>query len=137
MILGVGTDICDARRIAAALDKFDDRFRARIFTGAEIDLASKWADESLFYAKRFAAKEAVYKALSLAKVKGFSWHDVEILNIAGGAPIMTLSGACKRALEALTPRGYKAMIKLSLSDEPPYAVAFVVVSADPSNGLQE
>ena len=137
MILGVGTDICDARRIAAALKRFDHRFRARIFTEAEVALAGSRSNESLFYAKRFAAKEAVYKALSAAPVTGLGWHDAEILNTAGGAPVLTLSGACKRALEAVTPEGYKASVNLSLSDEPPYAVAFVVISAGPSNGLQE
>ena len=137
MIMGVGTDICDARRIEAALKKFNHRFRSRIFTAAEIVLAGSRPNESLFYAKRFAAKEAVYKALSAAPVRGLGWHDAEILNKAGGAPVMTLSGACKRALEALTPEGYKASVNLSLSDEPPYAVAFVVISAGPSFGLQE
>ncbi len=137
MILGVGTDICDARRIAAALEKFGHRFRARICTEAEIALAGSRPDESLFYAKRFAAKEAVYKALSAAPVRGLGWHDAEILNSAGGAPAITVSGGCKRALEALTPRGYNTSVNLSLSDEPPYAVAFVVISAGPCDGLQE
>jgi len=137
LIIGVGTDICDARRIAAALKKFNDRFRARIFTEAEVALAGSRSDESLFFAKRFAAKEAVYKALSTAPVAGFGWHDAEILSAAGGAPVLTLSGPCKRALEAVTPDGYKASVNLSLSDEPPYAVAFVVISAGPSNGPQE
>ena len=136
MILGVGTDICDVRRIAAALKRFDQRFRARVFTEAEIALAGRQSDESLFYAKRFAAKEAVYKALSAAPVRGLGWHDAEILKIASGAPVLTLSSACKTALEAVTPEGYKATVNLSLSDEPPYAVAFVVFSAAPLNGLQ-
>ena len=136
MILGVGTDICDARRIAGALKKFDHRFRTRIFTEAEVALAGSRSNESLFYAKRFAAKEAVYKALSAAPVSGLCWHDAEILNTAGGAPVITLSGSCKRALEAMIPEGYKASVNLSLSDEPPYAVAFVVFSAAPLDGLQ-
>ena len=137
MILGVGTDICDSRRIAAALERFDHRFRARIFTDSEIALARSRSNESLFYAKRFAAKEAVYKALSAAPVRGLGWHDAEILNNAGGAPALTLSGACKRALEALTPGGYKASVNLSLSDEPPYAVAFVIISTGLLDGPQE
>ena len=137
MILGVGTDICDARRIAAALKRFDYRFRERIFTESEVALACGRPDESLFYAKRFAAKEAVYKALSAAPIKGLGWHDAEILNTVGGAPVLTLFGTCKRALEAVTPEGYKASVNLSLSDEPPYAVAFVVISAGPSDGPGE
>ena len=137
MILGVGTDICDARRISALLKKFDHQFRARIFTKAEVALAVSRFDESLFYAKRFAAKEAAYKALSAAPMTGVSWHDAEILNTDGGAPVLTLSGACKRALEEVTPEGYKASVNLSLSDEPPYAVASVVISAGPTVGPRE
>ncbi len=137
MILGVGIDICDARRVAAALKKFDHRFRVRIFTAAEIAMARNRSNENLFYAKRFAAKEAVYKALSAAPVRGLKWHDAEILNNTGGAPLLTLRGACKRALEALTPDGYKASVNLSISDESPYAVAFVIISAGPLVGPQE
>ena len=133
----MGTDICDARRIAAALKKFNHRFRTRIFTEAEVTLAGSRSNESLFYAKRFAAKEAVYKALSEVPVTGFGWHDAEILNTASGAPDLTLSGTFKRALEEGTPEGYKASVNLSLSDEPPYAVAFVVISAWPTVGSQE
>ena len=91
MILGVGTDICDVRRIAAALKRFDQRFRARVFTEAEIALAGSQSNESLFYAKRVAAKEAGSKALSATPVRGLGWHDAEILKIASGAPILTLS----------------------------------------------
>jgi holo-[acyl-carrier protein] synthase len=133
LILGIGTDICDAGRIARAIARHPERFVARIFTKAEIDLASNQADVSLFYAKRFAAKEAVYKALSSAGVAGLGWRDAEILNEPNGAPRLGLTGACKTALEALTPEGYKASTNLSLSDEPPYAVAFVIMSASPIN----
>jgi len=130
VIIGIGTDICDSRRIAAALERHPERFVQRIFTPAEINVASNFANPSLFYAKRFAAKEAVYKALSGSGVIGLGWRDAEILNNERGAPALQLNGGCKRALEALTPRGYKASVMLSLSDEPPYAVAFVVISAD-------
>lgn len=129
MILGIGTDICDSRRIARALERHPDRFAERIFTPAERGAAGDKPDPSLFYAKRFAAKEAVYKALNRAGVCGLGWQDAEILNDKSGAPSLRLVGACKTALETLTPEGYKATVNLSLSDEPPYAVAFVVVSA--------
>jgi holo-[acyl-carrier protein] synthase len=134
LILGVGTDICDARRIAAALKKFDHRFRARIFTEAEVALAGSRSNESLFYAKRFAAKEAVYKALTGAGVAGMGWKDAEITNTDRGAPRVSLSGRCKTALERLTPEGYNPAINLSLSDEPPFAMAFVVISANAPSG---
>lgn len=137
MILGIGTDLVDERRIQRSIERFGDRFLDRIFTDAERAEASTRGSASLYFAKRFAAKEAVYKALSAAPVTGLGWHDAEILNTAGGAPVLTLSGSCKRALEAVTPEGYKASVNLSLSDEPPYAVAFVVISAGPSDGLQE
>ena len=131
MIIGIGTDICDARRIKKSINDFEDRFVARIFTEAERSAASKKADPTLYYAKRFAAKEAIYKALCASKISGRGWHDAEILNEADGSPSVRLSGQCKTALEALTPDGYKAQLDLSLSDEPPYALAFVVLSVLP------
>ena len=137
MILGVGTDIVDERRIRRSLDRFGDSFLNRIFTTAEQNAAQMRGQATLYLAKRFAAKEAVYKAMSAAPVSGLGWHDAEILNTSGGAPVLTLSGACKRTLEAMIPEGYKASVNLSLSDEPPYAVAFVVISAGPSDGPQE
>lgn len=129
MILGIGTDIVDARRIGRSIDRFGDRFIGRVFTDAERAAADARADPALYYAKRFAAKEAVYKALSGAGVDGLGWRDAEISNLAGGAPDLLLTGRCKTALERLTPDGYNAAVSLSLSDEPPYAVAFVVISA--------
>ncbi len=134
MILGIGSDMCDARRMVAAMERHPDRFVQRIFTASEIQHAAKQADASLFYAKRFAAKEAIYKALSASGVAGLGWQDAEILNDQRGAPTVALSGACKRALERLTPDGYKASVWLSLSDEPPYGLAYVVVSAGTISG---
>ncbi|MEC8643354.1 MAG: holo-ACP synthase [Pseudomonadota bacterium] len=127
MILGIGTDIVDARRIGRSIDRFGDRFIGRVFTDAERAAADARADPALYYAKRFAAKEAVYKALSGAGVDGLGWRDAEISNLAGGAPDLLLTGRCKTALERLTPDGYNAAVSLSLSDEPPYAVAVGVI----------
>ena len=84
-----------------------------------------------YFAKRFAAKEAVYKALSGAGVSGLRWQQAETLSLPNGAPVVALTGECKMALEALTPDGYKAQISISLSDEPPYALAFVIINAVP------
>ena len=129
MILGVGTDIVDARRIGKSIDQFSDKFTGRVFTEAERAAAAATAHPKNYFTKRFAAKEAVYKALSGANVYGLGWQQVETLNLPNGAPVMTLTGQCKTALKALTPDGYKAKISVSLSDEPPYALAFVIISA--------
>ena len=131
MILGVGTDIVDARRIGKSIDQFADKFIDRIFTTAERAAADATSQPQAYFAKRFAAKEAVYKALSGAMVSGLGWRQVETLSLPNGAPVVALTGQCKTALEALTPCGYKAQILISLSDEPPYALAFVIFNAVP------
>ena len=131
MILGVGTDIVDARRIGKSIDQFADKFIDRIFTNAERAAADATSQPQAYFAKRFAAKEAVYKALSAAGISGLGWQQAETLSLPNGAPVMSLTGQCKTALEALTPDGYKAQISISLSDEPPYALAFVIINAVP------
>ena len=131
MILGVGTDIVDARRIGKSIERFSDKFTGRMFTKAERAAAAASGQPQAYFAKRFAAKEAVYKALSGTGVSGLGWQQAETLSLPNGAPVMTLTGQCKMALEALTPDGYKAQISISLSDEPPYALAFVIISAVP------
>ena len=130
MILGVGTDIVDARRISKSIERFSDKFIGRIFTIAERAAAATGQPQA-YFAKRFAAKEAVYKALSGAGVSGLRWQQAETLSLPNGAPVVALTGKCKMALEALTPGGYKAQISISLSDEPPYALAFVIINAVP------
>lgn len=134
MILGVGTDIVDERRIRRSLERFGDRFLNRIFTDTERNMARGRCVQTLYLAKRFAAKEAIYKALSGAGVAGMGWKDAEITNADTGAPQVRLTGRCKTALERLTPEGYNAAINLSLSDEPPFALAFVVISAQVPHG---
>ena len=131
MILGIGTDIVDARRIGRAIDHFPTRFINRIFTEAERHAAAALPQPHAYFAKRFAAKEAVYKALSGTGVHGLGWQQAETLNQQNGAPMLRLTGQCKTALEAMTPDGYKAHISISLSDEPPYALAFVIIYAAP------
>ena len=130
MILGVGTDIVDARRISKSIERFSDKFTGRIFTIAE-RAAAATGQPKAYFAKRFAAKEAVFKALSGAGVSGLGWQQAETLSLPNGAPVMALTGQCKTALEALTPDGYKAQISISLSDEPPYALAFIIIDAVP------
>ena len=131
MILGVGADIVDARRIGKSIERFSDKFTSRIFTRAERAAAAATSHPQAYFAERFAAKEAVYKALSGAGVLGLGWQQAETLNLPNGAPVIGLTGQCKTALEALTPDGYKPKISISLSDEPPYALAFVIINAVP------
>ena len=131
MILGVGTDIIDARRIGKSIERHSDKFTGRIFTEAERTAAAATGQPQAYFAKRFAAKEAVYKALSGAGLSGLGWQQAETLSLPNGAPVMALTGQCKTALEALTPDGYNAQISISLSDEPPFALAFVIINAEP------
>ena len=129
MILGIGTDLVDERRIQRLIERFGDRFLVRIFTNAERADSSTRGLATLYFAKRFAAKEAVYKALSRSGVAGLGWREAEVINDRSGAPHIRLTGQCKTALESLTPEGYKPIVDISLSDEPPYALAYVVISA--------
>ena len=131
MIVGIGVDMVDSRRITKSIERFGSRFLSRIFTDAEQAQAAGRADTALYYAKRFAAKEAIYKALAASGIDGLGWRDADIGNTERGAPVVTLTGACKTALERLTPEGYKASIHISLTDELPYAQAFVIISATP------
>ena len=129
MILGIGTDIVDVRRIQAVMDRHPDKFAKRIFSYAEITAAKGCSNKASYFAKRFAVKEAVYKALSSSGVSGCGWREAETLSAINGAPMVNLTGRCKTALETMTPDGYKADLSVSLSDEPPYALAFIVISA--------
>lgn len=131
MILGIGTDLVNGRRIKGALERHKDRFAKRIFTKAELNAAYKTANPICYLAKRFAVKEAVYKALSSSGIAGCGWREAETLSGPDGAPHVDLTGRCKTALETITPDGYNARVSVSLSDDPPYALAFVVISAEP------
>ena len=136
MILGIGTDIVDARRIQAAMDRHPDKFTKRIFSDAEITAAKEYSNQASYFAKRFAVKEAVYKALSSSGVSNCGWREAETLSAPNGAPIVNLTGRCKTALETMTPDGYNAGLSVSLSDEPPYALAFIVISAVPAEWIK-
>jgi len=136
MILGIGTDLVDSRRIQAAMNRYPDKFVKRVFTDAEINAAEKTGNPAGYLAKRFAVKEAVYKALSASEVAGCGWREAETLSASSGAPIVNLTGRCKTALETMTPDGYNANLAVSLSDEPPYALAFIVISAVPAEWIK-
>ncbi len=125
MIIGIGTDICDIRRIEKLIDKFGERFLAKIFTENERRFCNARSAHAECYAKRFAAKEAAAKALAGSDTGALDWHDVEIANAASGRPVIILhAGALTRAKQRA--RGKEWEIHLSLSDEPPYALAFVI-----------
>jgi holo-[acyl-carrier protein] synthase len=129
MILGIGSDICDARRIAKVIERHGDRFIDRIFTPAERAKAERRRNRVETYAKRFAAKEACAKALGTGLRAGVWWRDIGVTNLPSGRPTLELTGGAKRRLEAITPAGYQARIDLTMTDEGPTAQALVIISA--------
>lgn len=131
MILGIGSDLIDIRRIERVLDRHGERFLARIFTPVERARAERRRDRVATYAKRYAAKEACAKALGTGMRAGVFWRDMGVVNLRSGRPTMQLTGGAQKRLEAMTPVGYEARIDLSISDEWPMAQAFVVISAMP------
>jgi holo-[acyl-carrier protein] synthase len=129
MIIGLGSDLCDIRRIQDSLDRFDARFTHRIFTEVERARAERKPDRAASYAKRFAAKEACAKALGTGLRAGVFWRDMGVVNMRSGRPTMALTGGAAERLKAMTPEGHDALIHLSLTDEIPYAQAFVIIEA--------
>lgn len=135
MIVGTGTDIVDTRRIEAALARFGERFISRCFTEDEIARAERrrpGGTHIATYAKRFAAKEALAKALGTGIAKGVRMKDIGVINDENGKPDIILSGVAAERLNALLPAGHRAVIHLSLSDEPPIAKATVMIEALPA-----
>jgi holo-[acyl-carrier protein] synthase len=132
MILGIGSDLSDIRRIQASLDRFGDRFRHRIFTETERTRSERKGDPAASYAKRFAAKEACAKALGTGLSRGVFWRDMGVVNLRSGQPTMALTGGALARMEQMTPPGMTAFIHLSLTDDHPYAQAFVIIEARPS-----
>ena len=132
MIIGIGSDICDARRIAKVIERHGDRFLDRVFTETERAKADKRRNRAETYAKRFAAKEACAKALGTGLRAGVWWRDMGVINLPGGRPTMRLTGGALVRLQKLTPPGLEARIDLSITDDWPLAQAFVVISASPA-----
>ncbi len=131
MILGIGSDLCDIRRIERSLQRFGDRFTHRIFTEGERAKSDRRAARAPSYARRFAAKEACSKALGTGLSHGVFWRDMEVVNLASGKPTMRLTGGALEKLRAMTPPGHEAVVHVSLTDDPPLAQAFVVIEARP------
>jgi holo-[acyl-carrier protein] synthase len=128
MIIGMGSDITDIRRIEKIVGRHGERFLDRIFTDAERARAERRAHPMATYAKRFAAKEACAKALGTGIRRGVWWRDMGVINLPSGRPTMELTGGALRRLEELTPAGCEARIDLTISDEWPLAQAIVVIS---------
>jgi holo-[acyl-carrier protein] synthase len=133
MIIGLGSDITDARRIAKVIDRHGERFLTRVFTDVERARADRRKNRVETYAKRFAAKEACAKALGTGIRGGVWWRDMGVINLPSGRPTMKLTGGALKRLEKLIPTGYEAQIDLTVSDEGPMAIAFVVISALPAS----
>lgn len=131
MIIGIGNDICDIRRIEQAISRYGDRFTNRIYTDAERARSEGKLGRAASYAKRFAAKEACAKALGTGLSRGVYWRDMGVVNLSSGKPTMALTGGAMRRLLSLTPAGFEAKIDLTITDEYPMAQAFVIISAVP------
>ncbi|MBT6313262.1 MAG: holo-ACP synthase [Alphaproteobacteria bacterium] len=133
MIIGLGSDLIDIRRIEKTLERFGDRFLDRIFTEVERTKSDRRAGRVESYAKRFAAKEACSKALGTGLRKGVFWRDMGVINLPGGKPTMKLTGGAAERLAFLTPPGMKPIIDITITDEPPLAQAMVIISAVPTD----
>jgi len=131
MILGIGTDLANIERIEATLARFGDRFRNRVFTPIEQAKAERRRDVAGTYAKRWAAKEACSKALGTGLRMGIAWKDMAVRNLHTGQPVMEVTGWAKDRLDAMTPPGHEAIIHVTLTDDHPWAQAFVVIEARP------
>ena len=133
MVIGLGNDLIDIRRIEKSLERFGARFINRLFTEKEQERSERKHNRAASYAKRFAAKEACSKALGTGLRKGVYWRDMGVSNIAGGKPTMVLTGGALQRLRELTPPGYTAQIDLTLTDDFPLAQAIVLITAVPLN----
>lgn len=131
MILGVGTDLANIDRISGVLERHGDRFRNRVFTKTEQRKSERRKDVAGTYAKRWAAKEACSKALGTGLRMGISWKDMSVSNLSTGQPVMSVTGWAKERLNSMTPDGYSAKIHVSLTDDHPWAQAFVLIEAQP------
>ena len=131
MIIGIGNDLIDITRIERTLERFGDRFIQRIFTDVEQAKSEKRRMRAASYAKRYAAKEACSKALGTGFRQGVFWRDMGVINLPSGKPTMHLTGGALKRLQEIIPEGMKAQIDLTITDEPPTAEAFVIISAVP------
>jgi len=132
MIIGLGSDLIDIDRISRTLERFGDRFTHRIYTEGERRKSERRAARVESYARRYAAKEACSKALGTGFRRGVFWRDMEVVNLPSGKPTMNLTGGAAERLAEIIPPGMKAVIDVSLTDEPPMAQAIVIITAVPA-----
>lgn len=132
MIIGMGSDLIDIRRIEKSLERFGERFTQRCFTEVEQAKSDRRRNRAASYAKRFAAKEACSKALGTGLAQGVFWKDMGVVNLPSGKPTMALTGGAAAVLAELMPPGHQAVIHLTITDEYPYVQAFVVIEARPA-----
>ena len=131
MIIGLGSDLCNLERIQGSLDRFGDRFVQRCFTEIEQAKSDRRRERAASYAKRFAAKEAGAKALGTGIARGVSWKEIGVVNLPSGKPTLELKGRALERAEALTPDGMTFRIHITITDDHPWAQAFVVLEAVP------
>jgi len=129
LIVGIGSDLSDIRRVEKTLERFGERFTHRVFTDVERARSERKGNVAASYAKRFAAKEACAKALGTGIRRGVFWRDMGVVNLRSGQPTMALTGGAAERLAELTPKGQVAVIHVSLTDDYPYAQAFVIIEA--------
>jgi holo-[acyl-carrier protein] synthase len=131
MIIGIGSDLIDIRRIESSLERFGERFSQRCFTEIEIRKSEGRKNRAESYAKRFAAKEACCKALGTGMAQGVFWKDMGVVNLPGGKPTMQLTGGAAERLSEMLPAGHRGVIHLTITDDFPLAQAFVIIEALP------
>jgi len=131
MIVGIGSDLIDIRRVERTLERYGTRFTERVFTATEIRKSDGRRMRAASYAKRFAAKEACSKALGTGIRRGVFWRDMGVVNLPSGKPTMALTGGAATRLTSLLPAGHSAMIHLTITDDFPLAQAFVIIEAIP------
>ncbi len=131
MIIGIGSDLIDIRRIEQTLERHGDRFRARVFTEIEQAKSERRKERAASYAKRFAAKEACAKALGTGISRGVFWRDMGVVNLPGGKPTMALTAGASDRLAQMTPERHRAVVHLTITDDYPLAQAFVIIEALP------
>jgi holo-[acyl-carrier protein] synthase len=134
MIVGIGSDLIDIRRIEKTLDRYGERFIDRVFTPVEVRRSERRKQRAASYAKRFAAKEACAKALGTGLNQGVFWRDMGVVNLPSGKPTMALTGGAAERLAAILPTGTRAEIHLTITDDFPLAQAFVIIEALPLTG---
>jgi holo-[acyl-carrier protein] synthase len=134
VIIGLGSDLCDIRRIEKSLERFGDRFTHRVFTEVERTRSDRKPGRAASYAKRFAAKEACSKALGTGMRDGVAWRGMGVVNLRSGAPTIALTDGALERLAKITPPGHEAVVHLTMTDDYPLAQAFVVIEARPIQG---